>query len=63
MVDSLLLMLTQPEIVVRLHFLPPLSSAGKHRRELAREAEQHIATVLGVPVPHRRAETVSGRRA
>lgn len=47
---TLLLMISQPVICARLHFLPPPESAGKHRRELAREATQLIALRLGVPV-------------
>ncbi len=60
MLGSLLLMLTQPVIYARLQFLPPLDSAGKHRRELAHEAAQLIAGALGVPAPRRRAGTAAG---
>ena len=63
MVDSLLLMVTQPMINVRLQFLPPFACAGRHRRELAHETAELIARALGVPVPRRRAEKASGRRA
>lgn len=63
MMDSLKLMVTQPKIIARLHFLPPLACSGKHRRELALEAARLIATSLGVPVPRKHGETASGRRA
>jgi 1-acyl-sn-glycerol-3-phosphate acyltransferase len=63
MLGSLLLMLTQPVIYARLQFLPPLASAGMHRRELAHEASRLIAGALGVPAPRRRADRASGRRA
>ena len=49
LLDSLLLMVTQQEIRVRLHFLPTPACAGRHRREIAHEAAQSIAGVLGVP--------------
>lgn len=52
---SLMLMVTQPVINVRLQFLAPLSCAGKHRRELANAAAQLIADALGLPAPRRRA--------
>lgn len=45
---ALLLVLTQPVIHARLQFLPPIACAGKHRRELAREAEQQVAGALGL---------------
>jgi 1-acyl-sn-glycerol-3-phosphate acyltransferase len=60
MLDSLLLILTQPVIHARLEFLTPLESAGKHRRELAHEAAQLIAGALGVPAPRRRGGTAAG---
>ncbi len=61
MLDSLLAMLTQPVIHVRLQFLPPVPCAGRHRRELAHDAEQLIASALHLPAPSRRAERVSRR--
>lgn len=63
MVDSLLLMVTQPVINVRLQFLAPLACAGKHRRELAHEIAGLIARSLGLPAPRKRAGTTSGRQA
>jgi len=59
MLGSLMLMLTQPVIYARLQFLPPLASAGKHRRELAHEAAQLIAGALSVPAPRRRVGTAA----
>ena len=63
MLGSLLLILTQPVIFARLQFLPPLASAGKHRRELAYEASRLIAGALGVPAPRRSAGTAAGPKA
>ncbi len=60
MLGSLLLMLTQPVIHARLQFLPPLASAGKHRRELAHEAARLIADALGVTAPRRSAGKAAG---
>jgi 1-acyl-sn-glycerol-3-phosphate acyltransferase len=63
MLGSLLLMLTQPVIYARLQFLPPIASAGMHRRELAHEAARLIARALDVPAPRRRSESIAGRKA
>lgn len=60
LVDSLLLMTTQRKINLRVQFLTPLACAGKHRRELAHDAEQQIANALGVPAPRRRAGPAGG---
>ncbi|MEO7728960.1 MAG: lysophospholipid acyltransferase family protein [Burkholderiales bacterium] len=59
LLESLRLMLTQPEIHVHLQFLPPLASAGRHRRELAHEAGRAIAAALNLPAPQRRTGKVS----
>lgn len=45
--QSLAMVLGQQTIYVEVQFLPPLSARSKERRELAREAEQAIAGVLG----------------
>jgi len=52
--DTLSLMVTQPVIYAKLQFLPPPTCAGKHRRELAHEAAQLIASALDVPAPRSR---------
>lgn len=55
---ALWLVLTQPVIHARLHFLPAVTCSGKHRKVLAREAERSIARALNLyPVnfPVRRA--------
>ena len=44
--DTLRGMLTQREIDVHVHFLPPLDSGGMHRKVLAREAREAIVKVL-----------------
>jgi len=61
--DTLLRMITQPEINVRLQFLSPLTTTGNHRRELAHEAARLIARALDVPAPRRRPESIAGRKA
>ncbi len=63
MLDSLLLMLTQPVICARLQFLPPLACAGRHRRELAYAAAQLISGALGVPAPRGRNDIPAGPTA
>lgn len=60
LIDSLLLVLTQPVIRARVHYLTPLACAGKHRRELAQTAAQLIADALGVPAPSKRAAPAAG---
>ena len=44
--DTLRGMLTQREIDVHVHFLPPLDSGGMHHKVLAREAREAIVKVL-----------------
>lgn len=44
--DTLRLMLTQHEIHAHVHFLPPLASAGMHRKELARLVRECIVKRL-----------------
>jgi len=53
LLDSLRRILLQPWITVELTFTDPINSSGKNRRELARLAEQAIASVLSLPVPHK----------
>jgi len=57
LVESLLQLLTQPQVHLHLHFLMPVECAGLHRREVADEAARRIATWLGLAVPCRRAGT------
>lgn len=44
--DTLRGMLSQHEIHVHVHFLPPLASSGVHRKALAREAREAIVQTL-----------------
>jgi 1-acyl-sn-glycerol-3-phosphate acyltransferase len=44
--DTLRLMLTQHEIHVDIHFLPPLAASGVNRKELARQSREAIVQVL-----------------
>jgi 1-acyl-sn-glycerol-3-phosphate acyltransferase len=46
---SIMLILNGPPVRARLAVLPPLDSAGAHRRELAEAAHKAIAAALGVP--------------
>jgi 1-acyl-sn-glycerol-3-phosphate acyltransferase len=51
-IDTLVSMTAQPEIRAELYFLPPVSCAGRHRRELAQETAGRIAATIGVPAPN-----------
>ena len=42
LLDTVRLMLTQREINVQVHFLPPLPATGVHRKELARQTREVI---------------------
>jgi 1-acyl-sn-glycerol-3-phosphate acyltransferase len=53
MMESLRRILREPWINVELIFGNPINSSGKNRRELARGAEQAIASALSLPVPHK----------
>ena len=46
------LVLRQPAIRARLQFLPPLTSGGRHRRDLARSAAQGVAGALALRAAH-----------
>lgn len=61
--DSVKNILAAPEIHAVLHFLPPIPSAGRNRRELARLAEEAIAGALSLEVRHRPPETPGGPKA
>lgn len=60
MTESLRRIWREPFINVELIFGEPINSSGKNRRELARAAEQTIADVLSLPVPHKVSETPPG---
>jgi len=49
--ESLRQILNQPVIHVELTFAAPINAHGKIRRELARQAEQVIASALNLAVP------------
>lgn len=51
--DSLLNIVAMPEIHAVMTFLPPIPAAGKNRRELARAAEEAIASALSLALPRR----------
>jgi 1-acyl-sn-glycerol-3-phosphate acyltransferase len=61
MMESLRRILREPWINVELIFGSPINSNGKNRRELARGAEQAIASALSLPVPHKAPGTPSDR--
>ena len=44
--DTLMLMLTQHEIHAHVHFLPPLTTEGAHRKALAHDAREAIVRTL-----------------
>lgn len=46
LLESLLRVVREPIFSVELTFLPPVAAAGRHRRELVRELETAIRTVL-----------------
>lgn len=52
MMDSLRNILARREIRAELIFLEPIPTSGKHRRELARQAEQLISSALYPASPH-----------
>lgn len=54
LLESFLLILTQPVIHLHLQFLPPLAGTGAHRSDVAQEAASVIARALNVPAPQRR---------
>ena len=53
LLESLQQILRQSWIEVELIFTDPVNSNGRNRRELARFAEQAIASALSLPVPHK----------
>lgn len=57
MMDSLRNILARKEIRAELIFLDPISTSGKHRRELAQQAEAAISSALPPAVPHRKPGT------
>lgn len=57
--QSLMLILSEPEIQAELNFMTPIPSAGKNRRELARLAEQAIAQALSLSVVRMAPERLS----
>jgi hypothetical protein len=46
LLETLQLLLTQPVIHVQLQFLPLITVDGRHRRDVARDAEMQIAAAL-----------------
>ncbi len=53
LLESLRRVLKQPWIQVELIFSDPIDCHEKNRRELARGAEQAIASALSLPLPHK----------
>lgn len=54
LIRSLWRIVSEHSLTVELHFVPAVPSAGKDRRELARECEEAIARALRVAPPPRR---------
>ena len=61
--ETIRAMTTQPSIAVHLRFLPPAIAAGRHRRELAREAREAILRTLFPGARDTRTDKDSGPRA
>ena len=61
--QSLMQIVAAPEIYVMLHFAPPISAAGKTRRELTLEAEDAIASLLYPRNPDNSPEIPPGLQA
>lgn len=59
LLQSLLAVLKQPEIVVELHFAPPLPAAQQERRHLSHQARHAISSLLHLP-KHTAPETHAG---
>jgi 1-acyl-sn-glycerol-3-phosphate acyltransferase len=51
LMESLLRILTAPEIRAEIIFLPAIETRGRSRREIARAAEAAIAAALSLPIP------------
>lgn len=58
--DTLIGMTSFDSITARLWFLPPIESAGRHRRELAAEAREAISRTLFRRARRNRTERASG---
>lgn len=58
--ESVRNILAQPFIRAEVVFAPPVPCAGRHRRELARAAEEAIACALGAPPPRIAPEKPAG---
>lgn len=59
LLQSLMLVLSEPEIQAELNFIEPISGEGNNRRELARLAEKAIAHALALKVVHTISEKLS----
>jgi 1-acyl-sn-glycerol-3-phosphate acyltransferase len=53
LIASVLQVLSRTSIVVELRFLPPITTQGRSRRELAQMAEAAIAGALNLPILHK----------
>ena len=60
LLQSILQLVAQREVRAEVIFAPPIATARRKRRELAREAEQAIATALSLEVVHRTPGTDGG---
>ena len=49
--ESLSLIISEPRVVARIVFAPTVEPGGTHRREVARAAENRVASLLGLPPP------------
>lgn len=61
--ESVQQVLAQDEVLVTLHFSPPIESLSRNRRELAREAERAIASALQRNAPQTSFDQKDARRS
>lgn len=61
--ESLRLIIDERRIVARMRFAPAFEPAGSHRRDVAREAHQRVATLLDLAPADNAPRTGAGHRA
>jgi len=61
LIASLWRIVSEISLTVEVRVIGPVATAGKDRRQLARECEEAIARALGVPAPKSRAPGTEGR--
>jgi 1-acyl-sn-glycerol-3-phosphate acyltransferase len=59
--ESMGLIIRQKNVVARIMFAPPIATAGAKRREVAKMAEERVASLLGLACPGTGPGTGAGR--